>query len=223
MPVFRYQPDSTATLEPWRVRLGEDFDTVVSRLTDRDRQIEDYVSRYTVGIATSSTLPSPPHEGQVIYETNTDRLMLYDGTSWVRLAPGTAAGRTGVRLRRAANQSISSGSPTAISWDTEEFDSDGFIAVTSTTATVPTGLSGVYAITVSLASGTAITDVRAFIDLNAGGLVYRQAIGSKGEDSGSVCAVVDLLDADSISAAFFQNTGGSVNVTGRMKVKLLTR
>lgn len=41
---FRYDPVIRETLMPWRDKLGNDFDTVVSRLTDRDRQIEDYLN-----------------------------------------------------------------------------------------------------------------------------------------------------------------------------------
>lgn len=51
MPAFRYQPDLGSTLSPWRDRLGEEFDSVVTRLTDRDRQLEDYVSRLDDDVA----------------------------------------------------------------------------------------------------------------------------------------------------------------------------
>jgi hypothetical protein len=35
------------------------------------------------GVCTSSTRPSNPYEGQFIYETNTDALLVYNGTAWV--------------------------------------------------------------------------------------------------------------------------------------------
>lgn len=34
------------------------------------------------GVCTSSTRPTTPYEGQMIYETDTKCLMIYDGTSW---------------------------------------------------------------------------------------------------------------------------------------------
>lgn len=34
------------------------------------------------GVCTFSTRPATPFEGQVIYETDTDRLMVYNGTEW---------------------------------------------------------------------------------------------------------------------------------------------
>lgn len=44
MAGFRYQPDIISTLSPWRDQLDDQFDSVVARLMDRDRQLEDYVS-----------------------------------------------------------------------------------------------------------------------------------------------------------------------------------
>lgn len=41
---FRYTPDIVSTIEPWRDELGRRFEDVVSRLADRDRQVEDYLS-----------------------------------------------------------------------------------------------------------------------------------------------------------------------------------
>lgn len=42
---FRYTPDIRAAMEPWREKLGRDYESVVARLTDRDRALEDYVNR----------------------------------------------------------------------------------------------------------------------------------------------------------------------------------
>jgi len=35
------------------------------------------------GVCTSTTRPSNPYEGQFIYETDTNALLVYDGSSWV--------------------------------------------------------------------------------------------------------------------------------------------
>lgn len=36
----------------------------------------------TPGVCTSSTRPTAPFEGQVIYETDTDRILVWNGTAW---------------------------------------------------------------------------------------------------------------------------------------------
>ena len=34
------------------------------------------------GVCTSSTRPATPYEGQMIYETNTDKVLVYNGSAW---------------------------------------------------------------------------------------------------------------------------------------------
>lgn len=38
------------------------------------------------GVCTSTTRPASPFEGQVIYETDTNRVLVYDGSAWVMIA-----------------------------------------------------------------------------------------------------------------------------------------
>jgi hypothetical protein len=38
------------------------------------------------GVCTSSTRPASPYDGQVIYETDTDRAMVWDNSAWVVLS-----------------------------------------------------------------------------------------------------------------------------------------
>lgn len=42
------------------------------------------------GVCTSSTRPASPYDGQVIYETDTDKTLVWNGSGWVMLATGTA-------------------------------------------------------------------------------------------------------------------------------------
>jgi hypothetical protein len=41
------------------------------------------------GVCTSSTRPASPYEGQTIYETDTDLVKSYNGSSWVTIGPTT--------------------------------------------------------------------------------------------------------------------------------------
>lgn len=38
------------------------------------------------GVCTSTTRPATPYEGQMIYETDTNRVLVYDNTAWVMIA-----------------------------------------------------------------------------------------------------------------------------------------
>jgi len=44
--------------------------------------ISNNASALRPGVCTSSTRPTTPYEGQVIYETDTDKLLAWNGSSW---------------------------------------------------------------------------------------------------------------------------------------------
>jgi hypothetical protein len=52
--------------------------------------ISQGVDSVRTGVCTSTTRPASPYDGQVIYETDTDRAMVYNGTGWVVLSTGRA-------------------------------------------------------------------------------------------------------------------------------------
>lgn len=148
------------------------------------------------------------------------------GTEWVHGPVATVSSdlgdypeRVGVRLRRAAVQSIPNAATTAISWDTEDQDTNGFIAVTATTITVPTGLGGVYAVSASVAfAGGSITG-RGFLDIVAGGRTWRGSLDSNiGEDQIAHAATVALADAATARVDVFQTTGGARNATAILEM-----
>lgn len=44
------------------------------------------------GVCTSSTRPATPYEGQQIYETDTDKVLVYNGTAWKQVPTAATAG-----------------------------------------------------------------------------------------------------------------------------------
>ena len=46
------------------------------------------------GVCTSSTRPATPYEGQMIYETDTDLMLLYNGSAWVCITPKSSHDET---------------------------------------------------------------------------------------------------------------------------------
>ena len=182
----------------------------------------------TVQVTTSGARPAAPAEGMVIYETDTDRLLAYDGSAWQRVGWGASGGRTGCTIRRNANQSVNSDSRTAISFDAEDADTDAFFAPTSTTVTIPSGLGGLYTITLSVSSGSQLgTSAGAYI-ASAGSANQIVATGAGSNDNMFPlvssryyigCAMtVPLAAADTITAGFYHNIGLAINVTARLTV-----
>ena len=48
------------------------------------------------GVCTSTTRPTAPYEGQMIYETDTDLTYVYGGSAWQQVSGGTAVGNSGL-------------------------------------------------------------------------------------------------------------------------------
>lgn len=127
--------------------------------------------------------------------------------------------RMGFRARRVASQAIASGGSNAISWDTEDQDTDGFITVTGTTATIPTGCDGVYAVMARMALSGSPGTGRALLEIvvtsSLAGVTNDYRIGSVNpNESGRLVmtAVLPLAAADSFVVNAVQTSGGSLNL-----------
>jgi hypothetical protein len=192
-------------------------------------QLNDYLMEQAVISCTSSTRPSSPNEGMTIYETDTDRILAYSGSAWVRVAQISATGRTGVRADRTASQTISVDTLSTINWDAETLDTDGFITPTSGTITIPSGLTGIYtvsmaldlsAVPVTLANDATEGDNSAFMQVVAGGKTWWQpfvidVVGNR--FGGSMSFTAPLAAADTIVGSVFHSATASIGVTGRIE------
>ena len=62
--------------------------------------ISNQASGIRPGVCTSTTRPTAPYDGQVIYETDTDRTLVWNNSAWVSLfglskvTPSTVTGGT---------------------------------------------------------------------------------------------------------------------------------
>ena len=52
--------------------------------------ISNLSSGFRPGVCTSTTRPTAPYEGQMIYETDTNLLLVYNGSAWVCITPQSA-------------------------------------------------------------------------------------------------------------------------------------
>ena len=74
------------------------------------------------GVCTSSTRPASPYEGQVIYETDTDKVLVYNGsawypnwnTAWGQVAAVTNSSSTSVTIGGTATTCLTASSFTAV-------------------------------------------------------------------------------------------------------------
>jgi hypothetical protein len=57
-------------------------------------EVNDYLMKQAVIVCTSGTRPGSPVDGMTIYETDTDRLLVWNGTNWTAYRIGNEPDRT---------------------------------------------------------------------------------------------------------------------------------
>ena len=183
---------------------------------------DTYLRQQVVAQVTSTTRPTGV-EGRLITETDTDRIVCYDGTNWIRVGAYSSAGRSGVNLSRiSTTQSIPNGAATftAISWDTETTDTDGYITAPSTDITIPTGLGGFYAVTatVSWASSPGVNSSIEFYNSSTTG-VWRFPIGAGTQMTSCALSIVaDVAAGNICQLRVSQGTVGAINVNATLQM-----
>ena len=115
-----------------------------------------------------------------------------------------------LKIRRVASQYIS-GATAYISFDTEDSDPYGFITVPSTTITVPTGLSGLYAIGCKmLTTGSSVSDARYYISSSPTEAIQFNNPAAQA----NIYATVYLEDGDTVQVSVDEPS--SANYTGTL-------
>jgi len=125
---------------------------------------------------------------------------------------GGALPRMGCNLRRTTIQSQASGAAsTAITWLTEIEDTHGLFT-SGDTITIPTGGSGIWAITFMTQWSGSLGTGRAFLTILTPTITYRVSNYGSGETFSTMSITVPLAAAESFNARVFQTSGGSLDV-----------
>lgn len=200
------------------------LDTAIgnAQITDRRRRVTALGG--TIVVATDATLPTVNlWNGMMAFVLshssfgNKPVLLARSGGAWVE---AQMVGRVGCTLRRAAVQNIPSGVLTAYSFDTEDYDSDGFIAVPATTVTIPTGLGGIYAIAGKNDSGNnGANRVLKIVTSGAGDYTMcdLQNLATVPNNYGFGITVL-LAAGTTVQLQGYQSTGAGQNHTARLDV-----
>jgi len=188
--------------------------TAGSVLTAAD--VNDYLMKQVVITCTSGTRPGTPNEGMTIYETDTDRIMVYNGSAWTLAAAlGTALPRCSVS--RSTDQSIANNSVNQlISWTVQDYDVGGMFSPTSTTAaTIPSGWGGLYLITVNIQWAPNGTGYRS-VQINIGGSERVRntifPVGSGPSTRMGLSYIAEISAGSTVSVGTFQNSGNPLNI-----------
>jgi hypothetical protein len=129
----------------------------------------------------------------------------------------SAGGSTfaGCSLYKSVFQSISSGTDTAITWNSEYFDTDSYHNTSTNTSriTIPTGKGGKYQINFTSSWDTSPSATRCVNYIKKNGTTIHQNEVNKGasESGATTAAIYDLAAADYIEAFVFQNGGSTLS------------
>ena len=178
--------------------------------------LADFVGRtfnFATGAERTANLPSPL-EGDRAFLRNTDRMEVYNGSTWERIDHATTAGRTGLIASRSAVQSVNSGTLTALSFDTEFFDSDTFLPATpASTITVPAGLGGLYSIMLRTFS---VVSSMARVALGSGPIFDETASGNS--TAPTIGLFVALPAGETLTCSVQQTSGSAQNFTAAFEM-----
>lgn len=165
-----------------------------------------------VVICTSSTRPSTPVDGQMIYETDKDRVLVYDGSAWTYVAGLVGAGVSG-------SLAIANTVTSNLTYSSESLDTDSMIAASGSTFTVP--FSGLYALTIDVSSAS---------DMSGGfGSQLSMVSSTKTYQCnlfGTATTVTWLVPLNATNTARFQiknSTGASVTYTYDTTLRMVGR
>jgi len=125
--------------------------------------------------------------------------------------------KVGARMRRVtpALNGNGGGGETVVTWDTEDYDSDGFGAVGGNVLTVPAGLGGVYAFlgTHVVSGGGATGNLTIYASIK-GSKLFTAAIGRANGTQIGVSGVLTLAPGDTVGFINIQTTGTTANFIG---------
>jgi hypothetical protein len=146
-------------------------------------------------------------------------LQVNSGATAPEWATPAAGGFVGCVLTKTANQSINNLSITAITWDSELKDTNGFHdnSTNNTRITIPSGKGGLYLITGQVSYAANATGYRVGTIKKNGSdyYVFWNARATDGEWSvGSVSNIIELAATDYLEMFTYHNAGTAVNING---------
>ena len=138
-------------------------------------------------------------------------------TTGLKWAAASSPSFVGCSVYKTTNQSINNTSETAISWDAEIVDTNGFHdnVTNNTRFTVPSGYAGKYLFVISVVSGSnSATDQHINLMVNGATRKTEMFASPSASPRRSMLAsmLFDLGVGDYLTVNTYQNSGGSVNI-----------
>ncbi len=167
-----------------------------------------------IQVVTSTTRPASPVEGTMIYETDTDRVYIWDGTVWV-LPSNIPKLNQHFMAHRTTNLAVSSGVVTTIPMPTTIEATLGSGVWNGATGVLTIGTAGLYSVGWGVLWGSNSTGIRnGHIVDGVGNLIAMLEVSatSAGLSVLSGQAIRRFASGTTLSVRGYQSSGGSLNV-----------
>ena len=137
------------------------------------------------------------------------------GLKW---AAPAAASYVGVSVYKSANQAIENGADVALTFNSENFDTDSFHSTSTNTSrlTIPSGKGGKYLLSGAVSWGANNSTLRS-VKVYKNGSILNQPSQAQGTNDGNITPVsnvYELIATDYLEVYVRQNSGGSLDVQG---------
>lgn len=101
------------------------------------------------GVCTSTTRPGTPYTGQIIYETDTLRTLVYNGSSWLLYNSAGSYSISGISTKPNFLVYLSGGNGAAangatLAYNTAQYDDTSSVSLSTGVFTVPANQAGIY-------------------------------------------------------------------------------
>lgn len=145
------------------------------------------------------------------------------GLKWA--TPASTPSFIGCSLTRTSNQTISNATDTAIAWNSEIYDTDGFHDNTTNNSriTIPSGKGGKYQFNFVLrwnGNSTGFRNHKLFINGSEGGSLIRYTNLSADATIMNGSFVLDLAAGDYVQLYAFQSSGGNLDLSFEASTQL---
>ena len=140
-------------------------------------------------------------------------------TTGLKWAAPSAASFAGASAYKSANQSIENGTFVALTFNTEDFDTDAYHNTSTNTSrfTIPSGKGGKYLLSGAVSWGASNAGTFRLVVVYKNGSIENQVVQFAGTNDGTIqpfACVYNLVATDYLEVFVRHNTGGSLDVQG---------
>jgi hypothetical protein len=183
-----------------------------ANITDRRRRA---CGLSGIAVCLSTTRPASPYTGQTIYETDTDRPMVWDGAAWKHL--GLKYDPPACRVYNNANIATVNATDKLLTFNTESYDPLGMHDLVTNTSRITIAVAGLYVVTGAAqfaGNATGFRQLGLIVNNFATFLNFVNApVNSAGASTKLVVTdTVKLNVGDYIELDAYQTSGGALNV-----------